>query len=258
MKSPDLFSVKGKTALVTGASSGLGVTFAEALAEAGANVEIVARRHEKLLEVAKNLETLGVRARAFKADITQEDQVRELMDDVKANFGGLDILVNNAGSTIVNPSGTLKIEDWKKVVDVNLTALFLCSRSAAKLMIDQRRGGKIINISSIFGILADTVPEPPYYASKSGVIGLTRYHAVEWAPFGIQVNSIAPGFFRTEMNEEDLKDPRNVEKITKRTPLARLGNPDDLKGTVLYLASAASDFVTGQTLAVDGGRTIWL
>jgi gluconate 5-dehydrogenase len=257
MKVQDLLSVRGRVAVVTGASSGLGVTFAEALAEAGASLVLAARRMEKLEAVARNLQAQGAKAWALPCDVGKEVEVQALMEDTVDTFGRLDILVNNAGVASLSPATDMTLEEWNRVVGVNLTGVFLCARTAARQMIKQGEGGKVINIASIYGAVGDVFPAAPYYATKGAVINLTRDLAVEWAPFKINVNAIAPGFFPSEMTEGIFSDPHYLEYINKQTPLGRVGNPDDLKGAVLYLASPASDFVTGQTLFVDGGWTAW-
>ncbi len=251
-----MFSLKGKVAIVTGASSGLGVVFAEALAEMGANVELAARRIEKLNEVASKLKVLDVRVRPFQCDVSKQEDVQALVDDVVKNFGRLDIIVNNAGVAALSPATDISVEEWNKVVSVNLTGVFLCARTAARQMIKQG-GGNVVNIASIYGAVGDVFPASPYYATKGAVINMTRDLAVEWAPFKIRVNAIAPGFFPSEMTEAIFQDPGYLEYIRKQTPLGRPGNPDDLKGAVVYLASPASDYVTGQTIFVDGGWTAW-
>ncbi len=256
MRVNEMFSLKGKVAVVTGASSGLGVTFASALAEAGAHVEVAARRIDKLEEVAQDLRRLGVKARPFQCDVTKPDEVNALVNDTVKTLGRLDIMVNNAGTAAMSPATEISVEDWNRVVSVNLTGVFLCARTAARQMIKQG-GGKVVNISSIYGAVGDVFPASPYYATKGAVINLTRDLAVEWAPFKINVNAIAPGFFPSEMTEAIFKEPRYLEYINKQTPLGRTGNPDDLKGAVVYLASFASDYVTGQTIFVDGGWTAW-
>ena len=256
MKTIDMFNLKGKTAIVTGASSGLGVVFAQALAEMGANLELAARRIEKLNEVASNLKPLSAKVRPFSCDVSKQEDVQSLVDDTVKTFGRLDIIVNNAGVAAMSPATDISVEEWNKVVAVNLTGVFLCARTAARQMIKQG-GGKIINIASIYGAVGDVFPASPYYATKGAVINMTRDLAVEWAPYNIKVNAIAPGFFPSEMTEAIFKDPGYLEYIRKQTPLGRPGNPEDLKGAVVYLASSASDYVTGQTIFVDGGWTAW-
>ncbi len=255
MRVQDLLSVEGKVAVVTGASSGLGVTFAEGLAEAGASLVLAARRQQKLETVARDLRDLGVKARPLQCDVSKEEEVRALVEDTVETFGRLDILVNNAGVASMSPATDVTLEEWNRVVAVNLTGVFLCARTAARQMIKQGQGGKVINIASIYGAVGDVFPAAPYYATKGAVINLTRDLAVEWAPSRINVNAIAPGFFPSEMTEGIFSEPRYLEYINKQTPLGRVGNPDDLKGAVLYLASPGSDYVTGQTLFVDGGWT---
>jgi NAD(P)-dependent dehydrogenase (short-subunit alcohol dehydrogenase family) len=256
LKTIDMFNLRGKVAVVTGASSGLGIVFAEALAEMGANVEVAARRIEKLTEVANRLRSLSVKSRPFQCDVSKQEDVQALVDDVVKNFGRLDIIVNNAGVAALSPATDISVEEWNKVVSVNLTGVFLCARTAAKQMIKQG-GGNVVNIASIYGAVGDVFPASPYYATKGAVINLTRDLAVEWAPYKIRVNAIAPGFFPSEMTEAIFQEPGYLEYIRKQTPLGRPGNPDDLKGAVVYLSSPASDYVTGQTIFVDGGWTAW-
>ncbi len=252
----DMFSLKGKVAVVTGASSGLGVTFAKALAEVGANVVLAARRLDKLNEVADEITRLGVKAKPVQCDVSKPEQVQSLVDETVRTFGRLDILVNNAGVAAMSPATEIPVEEWNRVVAVNLTGTFLCARTAARQMI-KKGGGKIINIASIYGAVGDVFPASPYYATKGAVINLTRDLAVEWAPFKVNVNAIAPGFFPSEMTEGIFKDPHYLEYINKQTPLGRVGDPEDLKGATVFLASPASDYVTGQTIFVDGGWTAW-
>ena len=193
MKISELLNIKGKVAVVTGASSGLGVTFAEALAEGGANLVLAARRAEKLNEVAVQMRKLGVKALPFQCDVSKQEEVQALVDATIKNFGKLDIIVNNAGVAAMGPSTEMPVEEWNKVVSVNLTGVFLCERTAAKQMIKQV-SGKIINIASIYGAVGDVFPVAPYYATKGAVINLTRNLAVELAPFKVNVNAIAQDF----------------------------------------------------------------
>jgi len=249
------FEIKGQTAIVTGASSGLGVTFSETLAERGVNLVIAARRYEKLAEVADDISRkYGVRVVPVKADVSQEEQVISMVKTTIEKFGSLDILVNNAGIASLSPSVDMSIEEWRKVIDVNLTGVFLCARTAAREMI-KKKYGKIVNIASIYGAVGDIFPTAPYYASKGAVINLTRALAIELAPYKMNVNAIAPGFFPSEMTESIFKDEKTLNYILSRTPLGRTGEPLDLKAALVYLASPASNYVTGQTLFVDGGWT---
>lgn len=249
------FDIRGQTAIVTGASSGLGVTFAETLAERGVNLVIAARRYEKLVEVAEDISSkYGVKVVPVKADVSQEDQVINTVKTAIEKFGAIEILINNAGTASLSPSIDMSLEEWKKVIDVNLTGVFLCARTVAREMI-KKKYGKIVNIASIYGAVGDIFPTAPYYASKGAVINLTRALAIEWAPHKINVNAIAPGFFPSEMTETVFRDENTLKYILSRTPLGRTGEPLDLKAALTYLASPASDYVTGQTLFVDGGWT---
>jgi NAD(P)-dependent dehydrogenase (short-subunit alcohol dehydrogenase family) len=217
---------------------------------------LAARRLDKLDEVGNDLSRLGVKVKSVQCDVSNQDQVQSLVNETLKTFGRLDIMVNNAGVAAMSPATEIAIEEWNRVVSVNLTGTFLCARTAARQMM-KRGGGKIVNIASIYGAVGDVFPASPYYATKGAVINLTRDLAVEWAPFKINVNAIAPGFFPSEMTEGIFQDPHYLEYINKQTPLGRTGNPDDLKGAIVFLASQASDFVTGQTIYVDGGWTSW-
>ncbi|MEM3458764.1 MAG: glucose 1-dehydrogenase [Candidatus Bathyarchaeia archaeon] len=249
------FDIKGQTAIVTGASSGLGVTFAETLAEHGVNLVLAARRYEKLLKVTEDLNRkYDVKVVPVKTDVSQEEQVVNMVKTAVEQFGSVEILVNNAGVASLSPSVEMSIEEWKKVIDINLTGVFLCARTVAREMI-KKNYGKIVNIASIYGAVGDIFPTAPYYASKGAVINLTRALAIEWAPYKINVNAIAPGFFLSEMTESVFRDEKATAYILSRTPLGRTGEPLDLKAALTYLASPASNYVTGQTIFVDGGWT---
>jgi len=249
------FNVRGQTAIVTGASSGLGVAFAEALAECGANVVLAARRFERLEKLANELARKhSAKAIPIKTDVRQESDVLRMVKAAVEQFGSLEILVNNAGIASLSPSVDMSLEEWKKVIDVNLTGVFLCARTAAREMI-KKNYGKIVNIASIYGAVGDVFHAAPYYASKGAVINLTRAFAIEWAQYKINVNAIAPGFFPSEMTEQVFKDENALKHILSRTPLGRTGEPSDLKTVLLYLSSPASNYVTGQTIFVDGGWT---
>jgi len=249
------FAIKGQTAIVTGASSGLGVTFAETLAERGVNLLIAARRYEKLVKVAEDIsKKYKVKVIPVQTDVTEEKQVINMVKTATEKFGSLEIIVNNAGVASLSPSVDMSLEEWEKVIDINLTGVFLCARTAAREMI-KKRYGKIVNIASIYGAVGDIFPAAPYYASKGAVINLTRALAIEWAPYKINVNAIAPGFFPSEMTTPIFQDEKALGHILSRTPLGRTGEPLDLKAALIYLASPASNYVTGQTIFADGGWT---
>lgn len=249
------YNIKGHSSIVTGASSGLGKIFAEALAECGANLIIAARRYEKLVQVANDLkDRYGVEVIPVRTDVSQEDDVNRMVKTAVDRFGSLEILVNNAGAASLSPSIDMTLEEWKKVIDINLTGVFLCARAAAREMI-KKDYGKIVNIASIYGAVGDIFHAAPYYASKGAVINLTRALAIEWAQHKINVNAIAPGFFPSEMTEQVFKNEEAMKHILSRTPMGRTGEPADLKAVLVYLASPASDYVTGQTIFVDGGWT---
>lgn len=250
----DKFRLDGKSAIVTGVSSGLGVAFAEALAEAGADVLVVARREDKLAQNAAAIaKSTGRRVIPFKADVSVESDVVNMISKAESEFGKVDILMNNAGVAAVGPSNTMTKDDWDKVLSVDITGVFLCSKHAIDRMISNKISGRIINTASIYGLFGDIIPAAPYYACKGAVVNLTRALAVEFVKSGIRVNAIAPGFFPSEMTADALKDPAIKGHIEGRTPMGRLGDPSELKGAAVFLASDASSYVTGQVLAVDGG-----
>lgn len=249
------FNVSGQTAIVTGASSGLGMLYAETLADLGANIVIAARRYDRLVKFADELtKKYAVKVVPVETDVTKEEQVIRMVQTAIDNFGSLEILVNNAGVASVLPSVSIPVEDWKKVVDTNLTGIFLCARTAAREMI-KRKYGKIVNIASIYGATGDIFPAAPYYATKAAVMNLTRAFAVEWASNNISVNAIAPGFFPSEMTAPIFQDEAALKHIISRTPMGRLGKPEDLKPALVYLVCPSSNYVTGQTIFVDGGWT---
>lgn len=253
-----LFDLSGRVAIVTGAGSGLGVAFAEALAEAGAAVVCAGRTLSRVEETAAGLRGRGFRALAHATDVTVEDDVIALVRRAEQEFGGIDILVNNAGTAGGAAPEALSLASWKKVVDVNLTGVFLCAREVAKSMIAAGRSGSIINIASVLGMVASQpVATAAYSASKGGVVNMTRDLAVHWATRSIRVNAIGPAYFRSEMTAGLLDSPKLMKAIEVRTPMGRVGAPDELKGAIVFLASQASSYVTGQTLYVDGGWTAW-
>lgn len=249
-----MFDLTGKSAIVTGASSGLGISFTEALAEAGADVVICARRDEKLIENANRISKYTNRKIIpVKADLTKEEDIINVVKVAEEKLQKIDILINNAGSAVAGPSLNLKKEDWQKVLDVDISAVFVFSQKVIASMIANNVKGSIINIASIYGLFGDIIPAAPYYASKGAVVNLTRAMAVEFAGQSIRINAIAPGFFPSEMTNDLLKNKAVLDHITERTPMERVGNPNELKGAAVFLASNASSYVTGHILAVDGG-----
>lgn len=253
----ELFDIKGNVAIVTGASSGLGQVFAETLASRGANVAICARRQDRLDSFAETLEKkYKISTLTMALDVNDEDKVKEFVSKVYKKFKRIDILVNNAGTGAMSSSTKVSKKDWEHVIDTNLVSVFIFAREVAKYMIRQKRG-KIINIASIYGLVGDIFPVSSYHAAKGGVVNLTRALAVEWAQSGINVNAIGPGYFPTEMTEEMFKDKKTFEYLKSKAPMKRVGKLDDLKGTLMLLSSHASDFITGQTIFVDGGWTVW-
>ena len=257
----DLFGLNGKAALVTGASSGLGVEFARALAVAGADVAVMARRRDKLETVAKELQELGVRAHVVTADVTDWTQLEPAVADVEGTFGKIDILVNNAGIAPLARAEKMPRDQWDDALAVNLTAPFLLAQRVARGMIQRAEGGRIINIASAVSGVANAIyPTAGYAASKAGLANLTRQLAVEWARYDITVNALAPGWFPTEMSIDPRfgdVHPKYKEKMEQLTPMGRVGREGELMTALLYLASPASSFTTGIVLPVDGGWTCW-
>ncbi len=247
----DLFSLEGKVALVTGGSRGLGQAMALALAKAGADVAVASRSQSQLEKVADEIRALGVRSLPVVADVSKLDAVHEMVKRVMTDFSQIDILVNAAGVNKRMPSVDVSLELWEHIIGINLKGTFLCCQAVAPHMIKQR-SGVIINIASLLSAIG--IPSlAPYAASKSGVVGLTRVLAAEWAPYGVRVNCIGPGYFRTEMNRALFADEKWVNRLLRRVPLGRAGTPEDLAGSVVFLASEASSYITGQVLYVDGG-----
>ena len=253
----DLFDLHGRTALVTGGSRGLGLQIAEALAELGARVALVARKADELdAAVAHLRDRHGAEAIALPCDLADAAAIDPIVARAVAALGPLDILVNNAGTTWGAPSAELPLAAWRKVIDLNLTALFLVTQAVGARCMLPRRRGRIINIASILGLIGNDPKRPAtlaYGTSKGGVISFTRALAAEWAQYGINVNAIAPGFFPTRMTKGLLE--MLGEEAGRRAPLGRIGGPEDLKGIAALFASDAGAFITGQVIAVDGGVT---
>lgn len=251
----DLFDLTGQTALVTGASKGLGRAMAKALAQAGASLALCARTLDDLRAARAELTAAGACAEVFPMDVRDAASVRAAVDGALAAFGHIDILLNDAGVNVRKPTLELSEEEWDRVIDTNLKGSFLVARAVAPQMIARGRG-KVINVSSIFGAVG--LPNQlAYAASKGGVVQMTRVMALEWAKSGVNVNAIAPTYFETELTAPIRNDPERFRFINERTPMGRWGHVEELAGTVVYLAARASDFVTGQTLYVDGGWTVW-
>jgi NAD(P)-dependent dehydrogenase (short-subunit alcohol dehydrogenase family) len=241
------FSLEGKVAVVTGAGSGIGKAAAEALAAAGATVIVADRNIAAARDVASGMKS----AIAVEADVTQETAIEAMF---AAAPGRVDILVNNAGLAIRRPSVELSAEDWNKVVDVNMTAVFLCARAAARRMIADGQGGAIVNVASIMGLSGGGLyPNISYQTTKGAVVNMTRALAVEWAPNGIRVNAVAPTWVRTPFIQPILAQPELVARIEAMTPMRRLAEPEEVASAILFLASPAAAMVTGHTLPVDGG-----
>jgi NAD(P)-dependent dehydrogenase (short-subunit alcohol dehydrogenase family) len=253
----NLFDLSDKVAIVTGGGDGLGRVMATALGEAGSAVVICSRKLEKCEATAHEMEKLGVRALAIQCDISCDQDVDRVVSETLRKFQKIDVLVNNAGRTWGASPENIQIEDWQKVVDLNITGTFRCTQKVGREMI-KRKSGKIINISSYTG-LRGTDPEYmnaiPYNTSKGALIVFTKDLATKWARHNINVNCIAPGWFPTKMSRWILENMD--DKIIPRLLIKRFGNDDDLKGVVVFLASRASDYMTGQVLSVDGGLTAW-
>ena len=253
----DLFDLSGRIAIVTGGATGIGLQMADALAELGASVVLCGRDGGRCERAAADLERArGIRCAGLACDVSSSDDVTRLVAETCDRFGRIDVLVNNAGTAWAGPVEDTPLRGWQKVVDVNLTGVFLCSQAVGRVMIGQG-GGRIVNIASITG-LRGSPPEEldaiAYSTTKGAVVAFTRDLAAKWARHGIAVNAIAPGWFPTDLSRPVLD--RAGDRLTAAIPLRRYGGDSDLKGAIAYLASAASAYVTGHTLVVDGGATI--
>lgn len=252
--SANLFDLTGKTALVTGASRGLGKTFALALARAGADVAITSRTLASLDETRRAVEALGRRCHAVVLDVRSHESIQEAVFVAHAHFGRIDILINNAGCNIRKPALDVTWEDWNTILDTNLRGPFFVAQAVARHMVEQR-GGRIVNIGSVTSV-AGYAGLGPYGASRGGIRQLTMSLADDWGPHGITVNCLAPGWFKTAQNAVMYENPEWLAYLTDKIPLRRPGRADDLEGTVIFLSSDASAYITGQTLLVDGGITV--
>jgi len=249
----DIFNLSGKVAIVTGTSRGLGQYFARALAGAGADLVITSRKLSSLAEFRKEIESLGRRALPVQLDVLSQSDIENMVRTTVKEYGKIDILVNNAGLNIRKPTTEVSQQDWDTVLDTNLKGSFFCAQAVAKEMI-KRNYGRIINIGSctcVFGMEGIAA----YTASRGAVLSMTRSLAVEWGKFGITVNVLAPGWFKTAQSAVLYQNKEWVKYITSRIPLSRPGQPHDLDGAVIFLASDASEYITGQIILVDGGFT---
>lgn len=248
----NLFNLNGKVAIVTGTSRGLGKAMAIALAKAGAN--IVGVGVSDMSETKEEIQKIGRQFLEIKADLTNTKSVDKIVSETVKKFGGIDILVNNSGTIRREDAINYKEKDWDDILNLNLKTLFFLSQKVAKQFMKQETGGKIINIASMLSFQGG-IKVPAYTASKSGVMGLTKALANEWAKYNINVNAIAPGYMATDNTKQIREDEKRSQEILDRIPSGRWGTPEDLAGAVVFLASKASDYVNGHTLAVDGG---WL
>jgi NAD(P)-dependent dehydrogenase (short-subunit alcohol dehydrogenase family) len=258
MNTLDLFRLDGKTAIVPGGGRGLGRYMAEALSDAGANLVLCSRKLEPLEEVRDEIEARGGEALALQCDVTEQEDVEEAVSAAQETFGSVDILVNNSGATWGAPPTEMPSEQFERVLAVNVRGTFLMAQAAGRRMIERGSGGTIVNVASIAALVGghpDYMQTVGYNSSKGAVISMTRDLATSWAAHGITVNAIAPGWFPTRMSGGLIE--RFEERMLEDIPLGRFGNPEDLKGVVVFLASPAAAYITGQTIVVDGGATAW-
>lgn len=251
----ELFNLAGKTALVTGGSRGLGLQIAEALGEQGAKIVLTSRKQSDLDEAVAHLKGRGIEASAIAADVSRDENIQPLVDEAIKRMGHIDILINNAGATWGAPAEDHPVEAWDKVMNLNVRSIFLLSQAVAKASMIPRKYGRIVNVASIAGLSGNgpqSMQTIAYNTSKGAVVNFTRTLAGEWGRYGITVNALAPGFFPSKMTKGVLEN-LGVDNLTKRAPLQRIGDDEDLKGAALLFASDAGKHITGQILAVDGG-----
>jgi len=251
--SMDTFRLDDKVVLVTGSTKGIGYGIALALARAGADVVINSRNQEDCDRVASEVRNLGRRSLGIAADLTKLDAIYKMVEEALQYFGRIDVLINNAGTAITRKAEDITEQDWDRVLNIDLKAVFFCSQAVGRFMI-QRRKGKIINMASVLGLVGER-QVLPYCVAKGGVIQLTRALALEWARYNIQVNALCPGYVITPMNEADLSQEKIYNHIVGKTPVRRLAKVEDLVGGAIFLASDASNYMTGQVLVIDGGWT---
>ncbi|GCE24982.1 gluconate 5-dehydrogenase [Dictyobacter alpinus] len=258
MSTLDLFQLHGKTAIITGGGRGLGQYFAQGLSDAGANVVLCSRKLAACEEVQREIEAAGGQALAMACDVTKTEDVERVVAATQERFGAIDILINNSGATWGARPEDMPLEKFEQVMDVNIKGTFLMSQHVGRTMIARGQGGKIINIASVAGLVGGNpkyIQVVGYHSSKAAVINMTRDLATSWAHYGITVNAIAPGWFPTRMSGALLE--RYGKEMLADIPLARFGTADDLKGVIIFLASPAAAYITGQTIVVDGGSTAW-
>lgn len=255
-----MFDLRGKVAIVTGGGRGIGRFIVNGLAEAGANVVLASRKVQHCADAAKEIEGLGVNALAVQCDLGKVNDIDLLMEKTMSTFKRLDIVVNNGGLTWGGPTLEYPLDKWEKVLDVNLRGTFLMCQKAANIMVKQQQGGKLINITSVLSVRGATEemnPAVAYNASKGGINAMTFDLAVKLAKYNIQVNGIAPGYFDTDLLNYAKTEKVFLQKFIDKIPMARLGSEDDIKGAAVFLASNASNYITGHILAVDGGYLSW-
>lgn len=253
----DVFRLDGRVAIVTGASSGFGAVFAEVLAEAGADVVVTARRADRLRQVVTAVEATGRRCLAVPGDVSRPDDCSTVVARAVEHFGAVHVLVNNAGTGQATPALREDPEAFEAVVRTNLAGAHRMAQTAARVMVEKQTGGSIINVSSTLALSGSDIPQAAYSASKAGLLGLTRDLAMQWTRrYGIRVNALAPGFFPSELTEPLLDSEHGLRGVLRRTPMGRLGRLEELVGPLLLLASDAGSYITGATLAVDGGWSL--
>jgi NAD(P)-dependent dehydrogenase (short-subunit alcohol dehydrogenase family) len=258
MNTEDLFRLDGKTAIITGGGRGLGQYFAEALSEMGANVVLCSRKLPACEQVAQGISANGRNALALACDVTRQEDGERVVAATQEQFGAIDILVNNSGATWGAPAEEMPLEKFQHVMDVNVKGTFLMSQLVGRTMIARGNGGTIINVASVAGLVGGHpkyMHAVGYHASKAAIINMTRDLATSWAQYNITVNAIAPGWFPTRMSQGLLA--RYEEVMLAGIPLARFGKPEDIKGAIVFLASPAAAYITGQTIVIDGGSTAW-
>ena len=252
----DLFELTGKVAIVVGGAGGIGRALALGIAKCGADIVVASRRLDHLEPVADEIRALGRQALAVTVDVTQEQSVADMVTHILKVFPHIDILVNAAGLAIRKPADSFPIDEWQKVMDINARGTFLCCQAVGRVMIKQH-SGKIINLSSVRGRYGLPSDYAAYCASKGAVDTLTRTLACEWAKYNVLVNAVAPTFVETDLTRPALAAPEFAQRMKARIPLGRLAMPEDIVGPTVFLASKASDFVTGQIIYIDGGVTTW-